>query len=124
MRMRGFGMILLLMLAGCHPAVAPLVSIGALDLASVATFHRDAIDLVISLNRGRDCSVVHLEKGEHYCKPLEPEPATQKFCTRTLGMAECFADPATLADHPSALGDAPALTEAQEQDRTSRWPHW
>jgi hypothetical protein len=29
------------------------------------------------------------------------------FCTRTLGMAECFADPLGLPDHPSDLGDTP-----------------
>jgi hypothetical protein len=29
------------------------------------------------------------------------------FCTRTLGMAECFADPAGLPDRPQGLGDTP-----------------
>jgi hypothetical protein len=29
------------------------------------------------------------------------------FCTRTLGVPECFADPAALPDHPSDLGDFP-----------------
>jgi hypothetical protein len=123
--MRGFGTILLLLLAGCQPLVPPLVTIGALDLANIATFHRSGFDLYISLKRGRDCSVVHIEKGEPYCKRPEPEPASQTFCTRTLGLVECFADPATLADHPNPLGDAPtALTAAQEQDRTARWPNW
>jgi hypothetical protein len=123
-RMRGFATILLLALAGCQALVPPLVTIGALDLANVATFHRSGFDLYISLKRGRDCSVVHLEQGKPYCTPLEAEPASQAFCTRTLGSAECFADPATLADHPSPLGDAPALTAAQEQDRLARWPNW
>jgi hypothetical protein len=35
---------------------------------------------------------------------LYPPPP---FCTRTLGMASCFADPASLTDHPSSLGDTP-----------------
>jgi len=126
--MRGFVTILLLGLAGCQalvaPLVPPLVTLGALDLADVAAFHRSGVDLYLSLKRGRDCSVVHLVNGERYCTPREAKPEGQQFCTRTLGMAECFADPATLADHPSPLGDAPALTEAQEQDRTARWPKW
>jgi hypothetical protein len=124
MRMRAFWTILLLLLAGCQPLVPPLVTIGVLDLANIATFHRSGFDLYYSWKHGRDCSVVHLEKGEHYCKPLEAAPPSPTFCTRTLGMAECFADPTTLADHPSPLGDAPALTAAQEQDRTARWPNW
>ncbi len=29
------------------------------------------------------------------------------FCTRTLGVAECFAEPASLPDRPAPLGDMP-----------------
>ncbi len=29
------------------------------------------------------------------------------FCTRTLGMASCFAEPAALPDHPVSWGDTP-----------------
>ncbi len=35
---------------------------------------------------------------------LVPPPP---FCTRTLGMAECFADPVLLPDHPAGWGDTP-----------------
>ncbi len=35
-----------------------------------------------------------------------PEPA-MPFCTRTLGTATCFADPALLPDRPAGLGDVP-----------------
>jgi hypothetical protein len=41
-----------------------------------------------------------------------------------LGAAECFADPASLPDHPSPLADGQtALTPAQEQNRAAvaRW---
>ncbi len=31
----------------------------------------------------------------------------QPFCTRTLGVAECFADPAALPDRPEPLADTP-----------------
>jgi hypothetical protein len=122
--MRPVVFLLLLGLAACHPAATPFVVAGGLEAASVATFHRDGFDLAYSLITRRDCSIVHLEAGERYCKPPEPEPRPQQFCTRTLGMAECFAEPATLADHPSAWGDAPVLNDAQEKDRTARWPKW
>ena len=36
-------------------------------------------------------------------EPAQPMP----FCTRTLGLAQCFADPASLPDHPSGLGSFP-----------------
>ncbi len=32
------------------------------------------------------------------------------FCTRTLGVAECFSDPYALPDRPSGLGDVPVRT--------------
>jgi hypothetical protein len=35
---------------------------------------------------------------------LYPPPP---FCTRTLGMASCFADPSALPDHPASYGDTP-----------------
>ena len=35
--------------------------------------------------------------------PSSPMP----FCTRTLGMAECFADPTSLPDRPANVGDMP-----------------
>jgi hypothetical protein len=122
--MRAAVFLLLLGLVACHPMATPLVVVAGLEAASVATFHRDGFDLAYSLIHRRDCSIVHLERGETYCRPAEPEPAPQQFCTRTLGMAECFAEPATLNDHPSAWGDAPALNAAQEKDRTARWPNW
>ena len=34
---------------------------------------------------------------------LPPQP----FCTRTLGVAQCFADPGALPDHPRELLDTP-----------------
>ncbi len=34
-------------------------------------------------------------------------PAPQPYCTRTLGVAECFADPGALPDRPAELADTP-----------------
>ena len=114
---------LLLPLAACHPPATPAVAFAAADIASIATFHRDGFDLVYSLLSGRDCSIVRLDAGKSYCKPIEPPPAPPRFCTRTLGQPECFADPAALPDHPSPLADgAETLTPAQQANRLSRWP--
>lgn len=57
------------------------------------------------------------------CGPVEPplfvagagQPA-MPFCTRTLGVAECFADPENLPNRPSPLGDIPV--------RVHRVPPW
>jgi len=35
---------------------------------------------------------------------IQPPPP---FCTRTLGLAACFAYPESLPDHPSGWGDTP-----------------
>jgi hypothetical protein len=112
-----------LVLAACHPAATPLVAVAAAEAASVAVFGRGGFDLVYSAVSGRDCSIVRLDKGESYCKPKELPPAPPRFCTRTLGVPECFADPAFLPDHPAPLADGPTrLTPAQEKNRTAAWP--
>lgn len=43
------------------------------------------------------------EGGRNVVSSLPPQP----FCTRTLGVPQCFADPAALPDHPEALADTP-----------------
>jgi len=90
--------------------------------ASVAVFERTPGDMVASGISGHDCSTVRLEEGKSWCKGHEPPPDPPEFCTRTLGVAECFADPAALPDHPGQLADGPQLNSAQEKDRTARWP--
>lgn len=110
-------------LAGCHPPATPFVAATAANLAMIPVVHRDGFDLVYSLFSGRDCSVVRLDAGQSYCKPVAPPPAPPRFCTRTLGVPECFADPSALPDHPSGLADGRySLTPAQERDRTAAWP--
>jgi hypothetical protein len=94
-------------LAGCHPAAAPFVAVGAVEASSVAVFGRGSVDLVYSAISNRDCSIVHLERGDSYCKPPEHPPPPEPFCTRTLGTPECFATPADLLDHPTQLADTP-----------------
>lgn len=71
---------------------------------------------------GRDCSIVRLDRGQTYCAPRDPTPPPQPFCTRTLGVANCWADPALLPPDQHELGDTPPPTEDQIRYRTARWP--
>lgn len=93
------------LLAACHPA--PLVAVGAVETANVAVFGKTSVDMVYSAVSGRDCSVVRLDQGQSYCRPKPGAPPAEPFCTRTLGQAQCFRDPALLPDAPHALGDSP-----------------
>jgi hypothetical protein len=111
---------LLVLLAGCgDPLTMATVTVGTVA-GSVAVIGRTPIDAVWSLASGRDCSAVRLEQGKGYCRPVEDVPAAQPYCTRSLGVADCWTDP---TGRPAALEDGPAtLTPAQEADRTRRWP--
>jgi len=116
--------IALLLLGGCQAAVGPAVAVGAVEASSVAVFGRGTVDLAYSALSGRDCSIVRLDEGKSWCKPKETLPPTPRFCTRTLGTPECFADPAQLPDHPAQLADGPStLTPEQEKNR-NRGINW
>ncbi len=117
-------LILLLLLAGCGatPKQA-LTGAVALGVGSIAIIGRSPADAIWSTLTGRDCSVVRLDQGKTYCRPVEPPPEPQPFCTRSLAYADCWADPASLPDHPPDLAAGPStLTPAQEANRTRRWP--
>jgi hypothetical protein len=78
---------------------------------------------VVSLVSGKDCSVVRLDEGKTYCKQVEPPPRPPEFCTRSLGVVNCWTDPATLQDTPVQVADGPTtLSPSQEANRTARWP--
>ncbi len=50
-------------------------------------------------------------------------PPLPEFCTRTLGVAQCFANPELLPDHPAGLADGPGeLTPEQIADSKKWWP--
>ena len=92
-------------------------------MGSVATIQRTPADALYSLVTGRDCSVVRLDQGKTYCRPVEPQPEPQPFCTRSLGAVNCWQDPATVPGHPRGLADGPArLTAEQEANRVRTWP--
>jgi hypothetical protein len=117
-------LVLLSLLAGCGPEVpAAAVALGVVSGVSLPIFHRGPVDMVVSAARGRDCSVVYLDSGERYCRPKDRAPVTPEFCTRSLGIPDCWDDPSKLLNHPHEIADGPrTLTEDQEADRTKRWP--
>jgi hypothetical protein len=109
------------LLSGCGASVPPAASALVIaDAASVTVFHRDIVDFIVSGVTGQDCSVVHLDRGRPYCRqdfPATPPP----YCTRTIGVANCWASPQLFANPPRGLADGPwALTPQQEANRT--WP--
>ena len=100
-----------------------LTGVAALNIGSIAIIQRSPLDALYSIISGRDCSIVRLEQAKSYCRPVEPPPEAPPFCTRSLGVANCWLDPASLPDHPTELGDGPrSLTPAQNADRLKGWP--
>jgi len=112
-------MLPLLLLAGCEAAEG----VAAVTVGSVAVIGRTPVDAVVSLVTGKDCSAVRLDQGKTYCRPTEPQPDAPPYCTRSLGVVDCWKDPASLPDLPPEVADGPrALTPAQEANRTRTWP--
>jgi hypothetical protein len=113
-----------LSLAGCGVTDNLGAFIGsAFTIGSVTTIGRSPLDAVYSLATGRDCSVVRLDRGASYCRPQEPPPEAPAFCTRSLGVVDCWQDPASLQPRYRGVGDGPGtLTPEQEANRTRRWP--
>ena len=96
----------------------------AVDVAAVTVIHRDIFDAIWSTVTGRDCSVVRLDEGRTYCRPIQPPPRPVPYCTRSLGSVDCWQDPQALPHPiPPQVADGPmTLTPAQDADRTRRWP--
>lgn len=116
--------ILLVLLAGCGitPEQAATVGVGV-TVGSVAVIQRSPLDGVYSVATGKDCSIVRMEQGKSYCRPIEPLPETPPYCTRSLGVVDCWRDPASLPNRPPEVSEGPhTLTPAQEANRTRRWP--
>lgn len=118
--------LLLLLLTGCGATPAQVgfgaVAVGA---GSIAAIGRTPVDAAVSVVSGRDCSIVHWDQGKSYCKPDEPKPDVPPYCTRSLGVVDCWADPASVPNRAPEVADGPrALTPVQEKDRTKGWPDW
>ena len=122
MRAPGFAALLCLPLAvaSCDgPSQA--LAVGAVA-GSVAIFHRTPIDMAYSAWTGKDCSMVNWDRGQPYCKRPEPLPQTPPYCTRSLGVVDCWTDPAAMRNLAPQVADGPrTLTPAQEHNRTAGW---
>ncbi len=114
----------LLLLASCHSIPpAPFVALAAIDLVTVSVLGRDVGDVVVSGVSGRDCSVVRLDRGQSYCRAIEPPPEPPEFCTRSLARVDCWRNPEVLNGPLRELADGPrVLTPEQEANRTRSWP--
>lgn len=120
--MRIFFLLLVLPLAGC--GVEVMGAMAGAEIASIPVFQRGLPDLLYSAVSGRDCSVVRLDRGKTFCRDREPAPVRPPFCTRSLGVVDCWTNPEALNGQPARqVADGPVgLTPAQEADRTRRWP--
>ncbi len=120
--MRATILALLLTVPGCAHWVEPTGALAAADIASVVVFGRGIADIGVSAISGRDCSIVRLDRGLTYCAPIEPPPAPGPFCTRSLGVVDCWINPEALPTPQQPVADGPAPTAAQQQYRHARWP--
>lgn len=116
-----FPVLLLLLLGGCAADPVELTTVvGGVAVGSVAVLQRTPFDAVWSLITGRDCSTVRVEQGKSWCRPPEPAPEAPPYCTRSLGVVDCWADP---AGKPPEVADGPrVLMPAQDAHRTRGWP--
>jgi len=114
--------VLLLSISGCAHWVEPTGALAAADLASVVVFGRGIADIGVSAITGRNCSIVRLDRGLTYCEALETAPALGPFCTRSLGVVDCWSNPEALPGLPREVADGPATTAAQERYRRAPWP--
>ena len=113
---------LLLMLAACSDPAGVTAGVMVAEGASVAVFGRGIVDIGVSAVTGRDCSIVRLDRGQTYCAPRYLAPEEPAFCTRSLGVVDCWADPANLPPGARSVADTPAPTREQSDYRAARWP--
>jgi len=111
--------LLLLLLTSC--AAEPVGALAAVEVASVIVFGRGLVDIGISAISGRDCSIVRLDRGLTYCAPQDGPPNPGPFCTRSLGVVDCWA-PDALPRRQNQVADGPAPTAAQDRYRRAPWP--
>ena len=114
-------LVLIPWLVGCADWREPTGAFFAANAASVVVFQRSIPDILFSFATGRDCSIVHLDQGKTYCS-LPEEARIEPFCTRSLGVVDCWADPALLPGRYRDVADTPAPLPSQERWRRAPWP--
>jgi hypothetical protein len=66
-----------------------------------------------------------MDQGKTYCRPTELLPEALPYCTRSLGVVDCWQDPVAVPNLGPDMAAGPrTLTPAQEKDRTRTWPNW
>lgn len=120
--MRAILLAFVLSLAACSDPAGVTAAVIVAEGASVAVFGRGIGDIGVSAITGRDCSIVRLDRGQTYCAPRYLGPEPQAFCTRSLGVVDCWTDPATLPPDVHSVADLPPPTPAQVEYREARWP--
>ena len=109
------------LLAACHGGPGPGGALLAAEGASVAVLGRGIGDTIVSAVTGKDCSIVRLEQGRSWCAPEDRLPAPP-YCTRSLGVVDCWASPALLPAPGRGVADQPRPNPAQERWLAARWP--
>ncbi len=115
---RYVALILTGLVAACGPAGPAWLGAEAFG---VTVFGRGVVDMGVSALTGRDCSIVRLDRGQTYCAAPD-RPATEPYCTRSLGVADCWTSPALLPAPPPSIADTPGPSPAQADYRNARWP--
>jgi hypothetical protein len=123
-RMRAILLLLACLLTACGATPEQLASgLVGFGIGTIAVIQRSPFDAVYSTITGRDCSIVRLDRGQSYCRPVEPAPPPPPFCTRSLGTVDCWQDPVRLPGQPQPVAQGPqTLTPEQEAHRLRTWP--
>ncbi len=97
------GVFLLACLIGLSGCEVVALTAGA-NLVTLMHADKTIPDIVLSNQRGKNCSLLHAERNEPYCKDTPPEPrevladlAANRYCYRTLGAIDCYERPDFLA---------------------------
>lgn len=106
----------LLGLPGCTAVAGIFVG------ANVATLiHADKTipDIVLSEQRGTNCSLLHAARNEPYCQAAPPDPvetlaalANNRYCYRTLGRIDCYDRPDFMASGQTRVNFATGFLPA------------
>lgn len=120
--MRAPCLLLFLTLPGCHLVTAAAPPLLGAEVASIMLFQRGLVDIAVSTVSGQDCSLVRLDHGLSYCRPPDPPPQPPLFCTRSLGVPDCWANPEALTGGARLIADSKPLSPVQEAHRVRSWP--